>query len=115
VSFRQQNFHRYDSDDRKILIDLLREYSEKLIAISRQMAKHRDSFSQKDARAIANRLELVMRLVVEINDQIEKNPVRLLELDFALDGASYALERYYSIAEAKEKQFKFWNIFTRRE
>ncbi len=52
-----------------------------------------------------------MRLVVVITDQVETNPVKLLEFGFAIDEASTALEYYYLIAEAK--QFKFWNIFAK--
>lgn len=79
--------------------------------LSRQLSKSRDNFSRKSARATANRLESVMRLVVVITDQVETNPVKLLEFGFAIDEASTALEYYYLIAEAK--QFKFWNIFAK--
>jgi hypothetical protein len=168
-----QTFHKYDSDDRKLLVNLLHEYSEKLSQSSRQIARgniltrnakemmpillptlainsmallafsflnkqaSNDALSglffiviigsflffilflvkssnsnyhllkiendlvERDARIVADRLELAMRLTVEISDQIETNLARKLELDSRIDEASYALEYYYSVVKPK--------------
>jgi hypothetical protein len=58
---------------------------------------------ERDARMIANRLESAMRLTVEVADQVETNLARKLELDLRIDDASYALEYYYSVVGAKNK------------
>jgi hypothetical protein len=193
-------FHKYDSDDRQILVDLLHEYSEKLVSMSRGIilnddqgnrksefnsfaiftlalsicisyllwnffqafeeannklgniiflmlhwnflssqsfinilctaaplfafmywrlsihmgyglkARRNDYFDEmelnlqeKETQMIAGKLESVMRLTVEVTNQVETNLARKLELDLRLADASYALEFYYSIVGLKAK------------
>jgi hypothetical protein len=36
-----QKFHQYDSDDRQLLVELLHEYSDKLVEASREVARKR--------------------------------------------------------------------------
>jgi hypothetical protein len=57
----------------------------------------------RDARLIADKLEKVMRVTIEIQDKIEINLARKLELDLRIADAQSALEYYYSIVEAKQK------------
>jgi hypothetical protein len=101
----------YDSTDRQILVDLMIEYSTKLIAICNLELNERSLLRilagvfnrkgslerSKNARSIADSLEKVMRVTVEIQDQIETNIARKLELDCRIADASAALELYYSI------------------
>jgi hypothetical protein len=93
----------YDSTDRQILVDLMIEYSTKLIAICNPELNERSLLRilagvfnrkgslerSKNARSIADSLE--------IQDQIETNIARKLELDCRIADASAALELYYSI------------------
>jgi hypothetical protein len=55
----------------------------------------------RDARLIADKLEKVMRVTIEIQDKIEVNLARKLELDLRIVDAQSALEYYYSIVEKK--------------
>ncbi|WP_373547063.1 hypothetical protein [Chamaesiphon sp.] len=55
----------------------------------------------KDARAIAHKLEKTMRVTIEVQDQIEINIGRKLELDLRVVDAESAPEYYYSVVEAK--------------
>jgi hypothetical protein len=101
----------YNSNDRQILVDLTIEYSTKVIAICNLELKERSLFRilvgvfnrkgslerSKNARAIADRLEKVMRVTIEIQEQLETNIARKLELDCRIADASAALELYYSI------------------
>jgi hypothetical protein len=205
MSIEQDNpkvVHKYDSDDRQILVDLLHEYSEKLVGMSRRIilngdqSKRKSEFNlfviftlvlsvcisyllwnffqafeesmttipsrnivflmlhwnflssqsfisilctaallfalmywklsiymgygpkarrdyyldemelnlqEKDAQMIAGKLESVMRLTVEVTNQVETNLARKLELDLRLADASYALEYYHSIVGLKAK------------
>ena len=69
--------------------------------------KHVDNIARskqvvsKDARAIADKLEKTMRVTVEIQDQIEINLARKLELDLRIAEAQIVLEYYYSVVEDK--------------
>jgi hypothetical protein len=56
---------------------------------------------QRTARAIAGKLEKVMQVTIEIEDRIETNLARKLELDLRIADAKSALEYYYSIVEKK--------------
>jgi hypothetical protein len=203
ISAEQDNpkvVHKYDSDDRQVLVDLLHEYSEKLVTMSRRIilngdqSKRKSEFNlfaiftlvlsvcisyllwnffqafeesvttsrnmvflmlhwnflssqsfinilctaallfalmywrlsiymgygpkarqdyyfdemelnlqEKDAQMIAGKLESVMRLTVEVTNQVETNLARKLELDLRLADASYALEYYHSIVGLKAK------------
>jgi hypothetical protein len=38
-----RTFHKYDSDDRKILVDLLQEYSSKLLELSGKIVKEKNT------------------------------------------------------------------------
>jgi uncharacterized membrane protein YdbT with pleckstrin-like domain len=42
-----QKFHQYDSDDRQLLVELLHEYSGKLVKVSREVALKRGSTNKK--------------------------------------------------------------------
>lgn len=59
---------------------------------------------KRDARIIADRLEKVMRIIIEIQDRIEINIARKLELELRITDAQSALEYYYSIVETKSKK-----------
>lgn len=52
---------------------------------------------EEDTRSIADKLEKVMRVTIEIQDQIEVNLARKLELDLRIGDAQSALEYYYSV------------------
>ena len=52
---------------------------------------------EEDTRTIADKLEKVMRVTIEVQDQIEINLARKLELDLRIGDAQSALEYYYSV------------------
>lgn len=56
---------------------------------------------KRDARIIADKLEKVMHVTIEIQDRIEINLARKLELDLRIADAESALEYYYSIIEPR--------------
>jgi hypothetical protein len=56
---------------------------------------------QRTARVIDGKLEKVMQVTIEIQDRIETNLARKLELDLRIADAQSALEYYYSIVEKK--------------
>jgi hypothetical protein len=68
-----------------------------------QVIKIESDLREKDAQLIAGKLESVMRLTVEVTNQVETNLARKLELDLRLADASYALEYYHSVAGLKDK------------
>jgi hypothetical protein len=45
-----QKFHQYDSDDRQLLVGLLHEYSDKLVKVSREVARNRTN--QKEVNTV---------------------------------------------------------------
>ncbi|PSB57998.1 hypothetical protein [Chamaesiphon polymorphus] len=59
------------------------------------------SLLEKDARSMADKLEKVMRVTIEIQDQIEVNIARKLELDLRITDTESALKYYYLIVEGK--------------
>jgi hypothetical protein len=68
-----------------------------------QVIKIESDLREKDAQLIAGKLESVMRLTVEVTNQVETNLARKLELDLRLTDASYALEYYHSVAGLKDR------------
>ncbi len=56
---------------------------------------------EEDTRTIADKLEKVMRVTIEVQDQIEINLARKLELDLRIGDAQSALEYYYSVIGAR--------------
>lgn len=56
---------------------------------------------EKDTRTIADKLEKVMGVTIEVQDQIEINLARKLELDLRIGDAQSALEYYYSVIETR--------------
>jgi hypothetical protein len=68
-----------------------------------QVIKIESDLREKDAQLIAGKLESVMRLTVEVTNQVETNLARKLELDLRLADASYALEYYHSVAGLRDK------------
>jgi hypothetical protein len=56
---------------------------------------------EEDTRTIADKLEKVMRVTIEIQDQIEINLARKLELDLRIGDAQSALEYYYSVVKTR--------------
>jgi hypothetical protein len=52
---------------------------------------------EEDTRTIADKLEKVMRVTIEVQDQIEINLARKLELDLRIGDAQSALEYYHSV------------------
>jgi hypothetical protein len=175
-----QQYYKYESDDRQILVDLLHEYSAKLtnicddlfvasniqksylyigllssllivfymvkiwigetyhgieidplrlinfflqtsaalivfalttkvLSLSPFFKSYARSMTQKrllerDAAIIAGKLEKVMQVTIEIQDQIETNLSRKLELDLRVADAQSALEYYYSIFTSKSNK-----------
>jgi hypothetical protein len=173
----EPTFYKYDSNDRKILVDLLQEYSTKLITICDNLFAAKNiqksyfyfillssflivfyivktrideiyyglqidrlwlinfflststtliifaltikisslspffkpyarSITQKrllerDASIIAGKLEKVIQVTIEIQDQIETNLSRKLELDLRVADAQSALDYYYSVFNSK--------------
>jgi hypothetical protein len=59
-----------------------------------------------DAGSIADKLEKVMRVTIEIQDQLEINLARKLELDLRIADAQSALEYCYSVVEPKSNHRK---------
>jgi hypothetical protein len=64
----------------------------------------------EDARSNADKLEKVMRVTIEIQDQLEINLARKLELDLRISDAQSALEYYYSVVETKSNNRKFLTL-----
>jgi hypothetical protein len=109
-------FHPYVSEDRQVLVDLMREYAVKTISICQEieierklvnrllrfsgLAKSRPlTILEKEARHVCDNLEKAVRVTIEIQDQIETNIARKLELDCRISDTYPALDYYYSLCK----------------
>jgi hypothetical protein len=75
------------------------------IKTSEQTIKYIDLLKE-DAESIADKLEKVMRVTIEIQDQLEINLARKLELDLRIADAQSALKYYYSVVDTKSDHRK---------
>lgn len=112
--------YKIEPGDFQLLVDLLHEYSEKLMLICCELeaivpqsplrSRLRNLFSLEHnnpyeswllecGQRIFSRLKKVMGLILEIEDKVDLNLGRKLELDLRIDETREALERYKSISE----------------